>query len=86
MQKKYLIEEKRPTYRLTLSAEAFALAIVRSKPIAGALAPHRLDGKWDVMVSPATADLLNQQRLEGESRSDVVVRLLKAEGGNKPCG
>ncbi len=63
-------------YRLTLSAEAFALAIFKSVPISGYVAYPRLDGQWDVMVSPATADQLQQQREEGEHLTDVVVRLL----------
>lgn len=64
-------------YRLTLTAEAFALAVAKSAPIAGFMAFARFDGKWDVMVSTATADTLNQQRLRGEHLTDVVVRLLK---------
>jgi hypothetical protein len=78
---KYLMQaafnKKAPLYRLTLTAEAFALAVLRSKPIAGVQAVARCDGKWDVMVSTATADQLNQNRLEGEHLTDVVVRLLK---------
>lgn len=64
-------------YRLTLTAEAFALALQHSKPIAGVQALTRADGKWDTFVSLATADQLNQHRLEGEHLTDVVVRLLK---------
>lgn len=64
-------------YRLTLSANAFALAVLKSKPISGYVAYPRIDGQWDIMVSPATADQLQQQRLDGEHLSDVVERLLK---------
>jgi hypothetical protein len=72
-----LFDKKAPLYRLTLTAEAFVLAVQRSKPIAGVSAVARVDGGWDVMVTMATADQLNQHRLEGEHLTDVVVRLLR---------
>lgn len=64
-------------YRLTLSAEAFALAVQRSKPVAGLVAFARTDGKWDVGVKMSTADTLKQQAEPGENLSDTVLRLLK---------
>lgn len=67
-------------YRLTLTAEAFALAVLKSKPIAGVAAASRPDGKWDVIVSMATANQLRQQGEPKENLSDVVVRLLKKGG------
>ena len=75
---KYRIQSppKGGQYRLTLTAEAFSLAIAKSKPISGFMALPRLDGKWDVMVSPAVADTLKQQRQEGEHLTDVVSRIL----------
>ncbi len=63
-------------YRLTLTAKVFARAVLKSKPISGYVAYSRIDGQWDVMVSPATADQLQQQRLDGEHLTDVVERLL----------
>ena len=79
MSNKYLMQTmpKDGLYRLTLTAEAFALAVAKSKPVAGCMAFHRTDGKWDVMVTTAVADQLNQLKEEGEHKWDVVVRLLK---------
>jgi hypothetical protein len=79
LEDKYLMQNtpKAGLYRLTLTAEAFALAVAKSKPIAGIMAFARKDGKWDVMVSPATADQLEQLKQDGEHKWDVVVRLLK---------
>lgn len=74
---KYRLPEQPALYRLTLTSEAYALALSRSKPIAGFMALARKDGRWDVMVSTATADQLNQHREPGEHLTDVVVRLLK---------
>lgn len=65
-----------PLYRLTLSPEAFTLAIAKKSPIAGKFAAHRADGKWDVGVTLATADQLKQVANAGENLSDTVVRLL----------
>jgi hypothetical protein len=80
---KYRVQEpeaNKGAYRLTLTAAAFARAVVKSKPIAGYVAYARIDGQWDVMVSPATANQLQQQRLDGEHLTDVVERLLKEMG------
>lgn len=64
-------------YRLTLTAEAFALALLRSKPLAGRIAQRRADNKWDVMVTETTfRDLLTKAQPE-ENLSDTVMRLLK---------
>ena len=65
-------------YRLTLAPEAFALALTRSKPVAGRMASLRPDGKWDVAVTAATADQLKQQAAPGENLSDTVMRILGA--------
>lgn len=67
---------KAGVYRLTLTASAFALAVAKGGPITGFAAFPRFDGKWDVMVSSATGDQLNQQRLDGEHLTDVVTRIL----------
>ncbi len=64
-------------YRLTLSAEAFALAVLNSGEISGFVAYPRLDGQWDVMVKPEVAADLNKQRKDGEHLTDVVERILK---------
>ncbi len=64
-------------YRLTLTAEAFALALLRSKPLAGRAAVRRPDNKWDVMVTTVTADDLRKQAKPKENLSDAVVRLLR---------
>ena len=69
-----------PLFRLTLSAEAFALALTKSKPLAGKVAYSRPDGKWDVGVTPATADQLHQMAEPKENLSDTVLRILKKEG------
>jgi len=63
-------------FRLTLSVEAFALALAKSKPLAGKVAYARPDGKWDVGVSPSAADQLMQMATPGENLSNTVVRLL----------
>ncbi len=68
-----------PLYRLTLSPEAFALAITRKSPAAGKCAFLRPDGKWDTMVTIACADLLKQVANEGENLSDTVIRTLTKE-------
>ena len=83
---KYRMQEadaKKGFYRLTLTAQAFTLAIAKSKPIAGYMAYARIDGQWDVMVSLATANQLQQQRLDGEHLTDVVERLLKEKEKNE---
>ena len=74
---KYRAQTQKEFYRLTLSAEAFALAVLNSGTISGYVAYSRLDGQWDVMVSPKTADDLNKQRKDGEHLTDVVERTLK---------
>ena len=63
-------------YRLTLSAEAFALAVLNSGDIAGFHAVSRLDGQWDVMVATETAKKLQAQRQDGEHLTNVVERTL----------
>ncbi len=68
---------KGPAYRLTLSAEAFALAVLNSGTISGYNAVPRLDGQWDVMVALETANELQKQRKDGEHLTDVVERILK---------
>ncbi len=68
---------KSSVYRLTLSAEAFALAVLNSGEIAGYTAVSRCDGQWDVMVKPGVAEQLNAQRQKGEHLTDVVERTLK---------
>jgi len=79
---KYRAQEKEAfngAYRLTLTAAAFARVVAKgSKPLSGFVTYPRIDGQWDVFVSPATADLL-QQRGEGEHLTDVVERLLKED-------
>jgi len=77
---KYRMQEadpKKGMYRLTLTAQAFALVVLKSKPLSGYQAFARIDGKWDVMISPSAADQLQQQRMEGEHLTDVVERILK---------
>lgn len=64
-------------YRLTLAPEAFALAVQKSNAISGLCAFKRVDGKWDVGVTPATADLLKQEAEPGENLSNTVLRILK---------
>ncbi len=64
-------------YRLTLTPEAFALALLRSKPLAGRMAVRRPDNNWDVMVTTVTYDDLRKQAKLKENLSDAVVRLLK---------
>jgi hypothetical protein len=84
---KYLIQSKPSTkglYRLTLTAEAFALAVAKGSPMAGYQAIARTDGKWDCVVSPSIGDQLEQMKEEGEHKWDVVVRLLK--GGDASHG
>lgn len=78
---KYLIQTapKDGLYRLTLTAEAFALAVTYSEgAIAGYAAYPRKDGKWDVMVHPAIAEELDKQKQGDEHKWDVVVRVLKS--------
>jgi hypothetical protein len=65
-----------PLFRLTLSAEAFVLAITKSKPLAGKAASARPDGKWDVFISVSAADQLMQMSEPKENLSDTVVRIL----------
>ena len=77
---KYRIQQSDPkkgVYRLTLSAEAFALAVLNSGTISGYQALARMDGQWDVMVAPETAKELQAQRKDGEHLTDVVERILK---------
>jgi len=69
--------ENKGMYRLTLSPEAFAMAILNSGTISGYVAYSRLDGQWDVMVAPDTAAELNKQRKDGEHLTNVVERILK---------
>lgn len=64
-------------YRLTLTAEAFALALLHSKPLAGRMAARRADNKWDVMITEITYGDLCKQAKPKENLSDTVVRLLK---------
>lgn len=65
-------------YRLTLSAKAYTLARKREcKPLMGPWV-ERADGKYDVAVSLATANLLKQlAEPQGENLSDTVMRVLK---------
>lgn len=63
-------------YRLTLTAEAFALAVSKNSIYAGVMALKRKDGRWDAMVPMVAAGFLIQLREEGEHLTDVVVRHL----------
>jgi hypothetical protein len=69
-----------PLFRLTLTVEAFALALAKSKPLAGKLARARPDGKWDVAISTTAADQLMTAATPGENLSNTVIRLLTKEG------
>lgn len=66
-------------YRLTLTPEAFALALMRSKPWAGRFAVRRSDNKWDVMVTVPTMEAIKTKAQPGENFSDTVVRVLKVK-------
>lgn len=66
-----------PMFRLTLTAEAFASALLRSKPMAGRMAVRRPDNKWDVMVTEITFNDIRKAAKPGENFSDTVVRLIK---------
>jgi hypothetical protein len=67
-----------PLFRLTLSVEAFTLALAKSKPLAGKVAYSRPDGRWDVGISVSAADQLMQMAEPKENLSDTVIRLLSA--------
>lgn len=65
-------------YRLTLSREAIGLAVTRNAaPILGVAKAIRPDGKVDVAIKAATANLLKQLATPGENLSDTVIRILK---------
>jgi hypothetical protein len=66
----------KPKYRLTLSAEAFALAVGKKSPLAGEMAFHRPDGRWDIAISMAIAEQLVESALPKENLSDTVIRTL----------
>lgn len=76
---KYKIEAAKNAYRLTLTSEAFALAVAKSKTMAGVAAYARCDGRWDVLVTQATASLLKEMAQPGENLSDIVVKILSKE-------
>lgn len=63
-------------YRLTLSPEAFALAVGKKSPLAGEVAFRRPDGKWNVAISMAIAEQLVESALPKENLSDTVIRTL----------
>jgi hypothetical protein len=64
-------------YRLTLTPEAFALALMHSKPMAGRFAVRRPDNKWDVMITLVTQENIKAKAKPGENFSDTVVRTIK---------
>lgn len=68
-------------FRLTLSPQAFALALSKNSPWAGFAANKRKDGKWDVCIRIASANLLKQIALPKENLSDTVVRHLSPPAG-----
>jgi hypothetical protein len=68
-------------YRLTLSQKAMTAAVVRqSSPLIGCPTLRRPDGKFEVAIRPAVANLLKQLAEPGENLSDTVIRIL---GGAK---
>lgn len=67
-------------YRLTLTAEAFALALQYAENFAGKAAFLRPDGKWDVAVTTAAMKTLQAYAAPKENFSDTVVRIYKGEG------
>lgn len=64
-------------YRLTLTAQAFAVATVKytGKPFFKA-AIERPDGKWDCAISMSLADQLQTAALPKENLSDTVIRIM----------
>lgn len=66
------------TFRLTVSKEAFNLLVPTKIKTFGAL--KRPDGKIDVLIKSATANLLRQLGEPKENLSDVVVRILTKKG------
>ena len=66
-----------PMYRLTLSAEVFAMALLHSKPMAGRMATRRPDNKWDVFVTEITFNDIRKAAKPKEDLSNTVQRLLK---------
>jgi hypothetical protein len=64
-------------YRLTLTPEAFALALLHSKPMAGRMAVRRPDNRWDVMITVVTFESIKKFALPDENYSDTVVRAIK---------
>jgi hypothetical protein len=70
-------------FRLTLTRKALGLARLRhSKPITDGIIVVRPDGRFDVFIKSAAANLLRQLSEPKENLSDTLVRIL----GEKSCG
>jgi hypothetical protein len=81
MTAKHVFPDKAATIsRLTLSSEAFSLAVGKKSKWAGFVANLRTDGKWDVCVLNSTMSLLKQIADPGENLSDTIVRILSTSG------
>lgn len=69
-------------YRLTLSAEAFALVAADIKgPIRSKAMMQRPDGKWDIAISYGLLDQLKTAALPQENLSDTVLRIMSTKNG-----
>lgn len=62
-------------YRLTLTAEVFALVVGTGK-LKPRIAMLRPDGKWNVGILMSVVDLITTEALPGENWNETVKRMV----------
>lgn len=63
-----------PVYRLTLTAEVFALVVSTAK-LKPRMAVLRQDGKWDCAIPLSVIDLIKTEALPDENWNDTIKRM-----------